>query len=151
MVSRKKFYFEDFTVGDRISTVGRTITESDITQFAGLSGDFNQIHTDEEYSRQSLFGSRVSHGLLVLSVASGLAVRTGILEDTVIAFREIKDWKFSKPVFIGDTIKAVLDITSVKKISRLNGGSVSINVSVINQDNEVVMKGSWIILVKSAE
>lgn len=146
---KKKYYFEDFSIGDQIYTVGRTITESDISQFAGLSADYNQIHTDEEYAKRSIFGTRVAHGLLILSIVSGLAVRTGVLEDTVIAFREIKDWKFAKPVFIGDTVRAVLEITSKKTISRLNGGSVNIKLSVFNQDDEQVMKGNWSILIKS--
>ena len=82
-------YYEEFQIGQQITTVGRTIAESDIMTFAGLSGDYNQLHTDAEYSRQSNFGQRVAHGLLGLSITSGLAMRTGILEGTVIAFREI--------------------------------------------------------------
>ena len=80
-------------------TVGRTVTESDIVTFAGLSGDYNQIHTDVEYSRATTYGQRVAHGLLGISIASGLAMRTGILEDTVIFFREINNWKFIKSIF----------------------------------------------------
>src|SRR5512134_1781691 len=97
-------YFEEFQVGQVIYSAGRTITESDIVAFAGLSGDFNQMHVDAEYSARTPFGQRVAHGLLVLSIASGLAVQTGVMEGTVIAFREVNDWKFIKPVFIGDTI-----------------------------------------------
>ena len=99
-------FYEDFHAGQKIVTVGRTITESDIVTFAGLSGDYNQLHTDAEFSRQGSFGQRIAHGLLGLSITSGLALRTGFLEGTVIAFREISEWKFTKPVFIGDTIHA---------------------------------------------
>jgi len=84
-------YFEEFSVGMSIVSPGRTITESDIVAFAGLSGDFNQIHTDAEYSQTTPFGQRVAHGLLGLSIASGLAVRTGVIEGTVLAWREINE------------------------------------------------------------
>ena len=110
--SQRGMWFEEFEVGQRIITPGRTITESDIVSFAGLSGDYNQIHTDAEFSSKTPFGKRVAHGLLVLSIASGLAMRTGVLEGTVLAFREINNWKFSLPVFIGDTIYT--ELTSLK-------------------------------------
>ena len=93
-------YFEEFFVGQKVTTVGRTVTEYDINTFAGLSGDFNQIHTDAEFSRKTPIGQRIAHGILGLSIASGLAMRTGILEGTVIVFREIAEWKFVKPIFI---------------------------------------------------
>ena len=142
-------YYEEFQVGQRITTVGRTIAESDIMTFAGLSGDYNQLHTDAEYGRQSNFGQRIAHGLLGLSITSGLAMRTGILEGTVIAFREISGWKFTKPVFIGDTIHAELIVTETKPYPRLNGGSVTIDFDVRNQKDETVMKGTWTVIVAS--
>lgn len=80
-------YFEEFEVGQRIISTGRTVTENDIVTFAGLSGDYNQIHTDSEFSKNTPFGQRVAHGLLGISIASGLAMRTGVLEGTVLAFR----------------------------------------------------------------
>ena len=99
LASQRGLWFEEFEVGQRIITPGRTITESDIVSFAGLSGDYNQIHTNAEFSSKTPFGKRVAHGLLVLSIASGLAMRTGVLEGTVLAFREINNWKFSLPSF----------------------------------------------------
>lgn len=142
-------YFEEFQVGQQIKTVARTVTESDIVSFAGISGDFTQIHVDAEYSRGTLFGQRVAHGLLVLSIASGLAARTGILEGTVLAFREIGEWKFSKPVFIGDTIHVLLNVTETKPMARLGGGLVTINLEVQNQKNEVCHRGMWSVLFAS--
>jgi acyl dehydratase len=142
-------YFEEFEEGQKIITVGRTITETDIVNFAGLSGDFNQIHTDAHYSKKAPFGQRVAHGLLVLSIANGLAVRTGFIEGTVMAFREISEWKFIKPVFIGDTIHAEMEVAKTKTLRRIGGGSVEIDVQVKNQHDEVVMKGSWVALVLS--
>lgn len=142
-------YFEDFEIGQRLITAGRTVTESDVVAFAGLSGDFNQIHTDAEYSKSTPFGRRVAHGLLGLSIASGLAVQSGILEGTIIAFREISDWKFIKPIFIGDTVYVELSVKETKAIRRLGGGLVMIELNVKNQDQETVMKGTWSTLMAS--
>ena len=140
-------YFEEFEVGQSFTTPGRTITESDIVAFAGLSGDYNLIHTDVEYSKSTPYGQRIAHGLLSLSIASGLMVRTGLLEGTVLFFREINDWKFVKPVFIGDTIFAIMSVVETKELRRLGGGAVSIEIDVKNQLDETVMKGVWRVLV----
>jgi acyl dehydratase len=141
-------YFEDFEIGQTVVTAGRTVTEADIVTFAGLSGDFNQIHTDAAYSANYDFGQRIAHGLLVQSIATGLAVRTGVIEGTVLAFRELSA-KFSLPTFIGDTVHVVIEITAKKALRRLGGGNVTMKYSVINQDDKVVQRGDWIMLVKS--
>ena len=142
-------YFEEYQVGQRIISAGRTVTESDIVSFAGLSGDFTQIHTNAEFSKGTPFGQRVAHGLLGMAIGSGLAAQTGVMEGTVLAFREIKNWKFMKPMFIGDTIHVELEVTSTKAISRIGGGSVEIVLSIKNQDDETVMKGVWVVLIAS--
>lgn len=141
-------YFEEFEVGQTIVTAGRTITEGDIVRFAGLSGDFNQIHTDASYAEVGMFGERIAHGLLVLSIASGLAVQTGMIEGTVLAFREL-EWKFSRPVMIGDTVHVVIEVVDTKALARLGGGNVTMKVSVLNQRDEVVHRGTWVMLVQS--
>lgn len=146
---QRGLYFEEFEVGMEVITTSRTVTESDVVSFAGLSGDYNQIHTDAEFSRNTPFGQRVAHGLLGIAIASGLAMRTGVLEGTVLAFREITEWKFSKPVYIGDTIHAVLRVTETKPVPRLGGGSVAIALEVRNQKEETAMKGVWTVLVAS--
>lgn len=146
---RRGLYFEEFFVGQRLITAARTVTESDVVTFAGLSGDFNQIHTDVEFSKNTPFKQRVAHGLLCLSIASGLAMRTGVLEGTVLAFREINNWKFSSPVFMGDTVHVEMEILETKSLPRLGGGSVVIELSVINQRGETPMKGTWTVLVTS--
>jgi len=147
IITQRGLYFEEFEIGQQIVSMGRTITESDIGLFAGLSGDFNQLHTDEEYAKNSLFGRRVAHGMLILAIASGLAMRTGILEGTTLAFREISEWKFSKPVFIGDTIHVVMKVIEKKEMRRIGGGEISVQISVVNQHDEMVMKGIWNVLV----
>lgn len=136
-------YFDQFQIGQKITTAARTITESDVVSFAGLSGDYNQIHVDAEYSKNSPFGQRVAHGLLVLSIAMGLTVQTGVMEGTVLAFREIQEWKFSRPVFLGDTLHVELVVLETKELARLGGGSVVIEAKVINQRGEIVEKGIW--------
>jgi len=146
---RRGMYFEEFEVGTQITTQGRTVTEADIVSFAGLSGDYNQIHTDAVFASGTPFSRRVAHGLLVVSIVSGLAVQTGFMEGTIIAFREINNWKFSKPVFIGDTIHAVLTMTETKSLPRLGGGSIDIKITVINQDGERLMTGLWTVLIAS--
>ncbi|MCX7669634.1 MAG: MaoC/PaaZ C-terminal domain-containing protein [Anaerolineae bacterium] len=146
---QKGRFFEEFAVGDSVTTAGRTITEADVVGFAALSGDWNSLHTDAEFAKGTLFGQRVAHGLLGLSVASGLSVRTGFIEGTVIAFREIGEWKFSKPIFIGDTIHVRATVTETKAIPRLGGGSVTFNVEVVNQHGQIVQHGTWTMLVKA--
>lgn len=141
-------YFEEFEAGQTVVTAGRTVTEGDIVHFAGLSGDFNQIHTDAEYAAGTMFGERIAHGLLVLSMASGLAVQTGIIEGTVLAFREL-EWKFSRPVMIGDTVHVEIEVEETKAVPRLGGGNVTMKISVRNQNDDVVHRGRWIMLVKS--
>ncbi len=146
----KGLYFEDFEVGLKLRTAGRTITEADIVTFAGLSGDFNQIHTNAEYAAADTFGQRVAHGLLVQSIATGLAVQSGVIEGTVLAFREL-DAKFSLPVFIGDTVHVEIEIVDKKPFPRLRGGNVVMKYAVINQSGQATQRGNWTMLVKSKE
>ena len=140
-------YFEEFEVGFEATTPARTITETDVVNFAALTGDWNPLHTDVEFARTTVFGQRIAHGLLVLSIASGLITRLGLIEGTAEAFRELS-WKFRAPVFIGDTIHAVATVTEARPLPRLNSGMVILEVSVINQRGEVVQKGTWQALVK---
>ena len=140
-------HFEEFEIGDRVESVGRTITETDVVNFASLSGDWNLIHTDAEYCKDQMFGRRIAHGLLILSVASGQAVRLGFMEETVLAFRGL-EWKFAKPVFMGDTVHIRVTIAEKKAMKRLGGGIVTFKVEVINQDGEVCQRGNWEILCK---
>ncbi|MFZ6030324.1 MAG: MaoC/PaaZ C-terminal domain-containing protein [Chloroflexota bacterium] len=146
-VNNRGMYFEEFEVGQEIISLGRTITEADVVTFAGLSGDYNQIHTDAEFSKNSGFGQRVAHGLLVLSIASGLCMRTGVLEGTTLAFREISEWKFTKAVQLGDTVHVVMTVKELKALPRLKAGAVTIEIDVRNQRDETAMKGLWVVLI----
>ncbi len=147
--NQRGMYFEEFEVGQQVVTPGRTVTESDIVAFAGLSGDYNQIHVDAEFSRTSPFGQRVAHGLLCLAIGSGLLVQTGVMEGTIMAFREINNWKFIKPVFIGDTLHVEAEITETKAMRRIGGGAIELTLDLKNQHGDTVMKGAWIALIVS--
>ena len=142
-------FFDEFTIGDSTESVGRTITEADIVNFAALSGDWNLIHTDAEYAATQMYKQRVAHGLLVLSIASGLAVRMGFMEDTIMAFRGLA-WRFVKPVFIGDTVRLRVTVEEKKPMARLGGGIVNFKMEVVNQQSEVTQRGNWEILCKAA-
>jgi len=142
-------YFEEFSAGQTVTTLSRTVGEDSINAFSGLTGDYNQIHTDAEFAKTTPFGQRIAHGLLGLSVAVGLIMRTGLLEGTVIAFREIQEWKFVKPIYIGDTVHAVLTIAETKALPRIGGGALIANVEVRNQSNETLQKGTLNLLVMS--
>lgn len=141
-------YFEEMTAGDTVESPGRTITETDIVLFAGLTGDYNPLHTDTEYAKTTIYGERIAHGLLGLSIASGLVWRTGLLEGTAEAVTGI-NWKFRAPIRIGDTIRFRAEILNKKEMPRLNGGFVTFSTTLLNQKDETVQKGTWMLLIRS--
>ena len=148
MQNQQGLFFEEFEIGLAIETRGRTMTETDIVSFAGLSGDFNPMHTDEEYSKNTQFGKRVSHGLLGLSIASGLSYQMGFMEGTVLAFTGL-EWKFRAPIFIGDTIRVQSTVKKLRAMKAAGGGFVTFDVKVLNQDDAVTQKGEWTVLIAS--
>jgi acyl dehydratase len=141
-------YFEEFAIGEEVVSPARTITEADVVMFAALTGDYNQLHTDEEFAKTTPFGRRIAHGLLVLSDAVGLLGRLGFIEGTALAFRELA-WKFSQPVFMGDTIHVKARCRELKPMARLGGGLVIFDLSVVNQEGKTVQKGEWHVLMAS--
>jgi 3-hydroxybutyryl-CoA dehydratase len=149
-VTPRGMYFEEFEIGTEVVSPGRTITETDVVTFAGLSGDYTQLHTDEEFAKGTLFGRRIAHGALVLSIATGLAARLGFIEGTALAFRELT-WKYSQPVYLGDTIHLKARCKELKPMPRLGGGLVVFEAFVINQEEKTVQKGEWHLLIASKE
>jgi acyl dehydratase len=141
-------FFEDLEIGQVFPTPARTITEADVVNFAGVSGDFNPVHTDEEYARGTLFGRRVVHGLLILAMLTGLRLRTGVFEGTLIAWLEIRNYRFLKPVFPGDTIRGETEIVEKRETSRPDRGVVVQRVRVFNQRGELVQEGEFVTLVR---
>lgn len=148
----QKRYFEDIQVGDKVVSVGRTITEADIVNFAGLSGDYNTLHTDAEFAKNSIAGERIAHGMLPYVIASGLFTRTAYnlsIMEALTAFTEIKSWKFKKTVLIGDTIRVEAEI--IDKIDTRpdsNSGKVIMKRKILNQRDEIVQEGDWVMLYK---
>jgi len=142
-------YFEEFEVGTETTSPGRTVTEADVIAFAGLSGDYNQLHTDAEFAKESPFGARIAHGLLGLSMASGLASRIGLIEGTVLAFMGL-NWKFKAPIMIGDTISLRIRVSKKREASQMGGGIIILNMQILNQRGEIAQEGSWTILVRSS-
>ncbi|MSV43968.1 MAG: dehydratase [Actinobacteria bacterium] len=134
-------------LGTRWISQRRTITEADVSAFAGLSGDFNPLHVDDVYAAAGPFGRRVVHGLLVLAMATGLRQQMGVFYGVVKAFAEVKSWVFKRPVFIGDTITAVTTVIESRPTSKDTQGVVEQRVDVVNQDGEIVQTGVFVTLI----
>lgn len=133
-------YFEEYEIGQKFSTKRRTITETDIVNFAGISWDFNPLHTDELFAKETPFGRRIAHGMLVLSITTGLSQTLGIFEQRVIAFLGL-EWNFTGPVFIGDTIHFDQTVADKRLTKNPGRGIVTFDGEVLNQDGQVVQKG----------
>ena len=140
-------YFEDIQLGDEYVSPGRTITEADIVAFAGLSGDYNVLHTDAEYMKTSIFGERIAHGLLGLSISSGLGSRAIVRPYATIAFLGLR-WRFKGPIKIGDTIKVRMRVSDKKETSKPDRGIVTLQRSVLNQRGEVVQEGDTELMIE---
>ena len=132
-------YFEEFSVGQVVKTVGRTISEDAIFSFAGLTGDYNILHTDAEHMKSSQFGERIAHGLLGLAIQQGLAARIApeLVEQPVADLA----WKFRGPIKIGDTIHVEAKVTGKRDADRPGWGIVTIVRRVLNQRGELVQEG----------
>jgi len=143
--------FKGFRVGEKIVSPGRTITEADIVMFAGISGDWTELHTNAEYMKNSPFGQRIAHGMLTLSVASGLALRaTQKQQFEVIAFLGMDNVKFTASVFIGDTIKVESEVLEARPSkSRPGAGILKFRNIVKNQKDEVVATYETALMVRA--
>jgi len=142
-------YFDDLTVGMSMETQGRTITEADVVNFAGVSGDYNPLHMDAEFAKTTPFGQRIAHGLLVMSVATGLRQHVALMEGALLAFLEIRSWRFRRPVFIGDTIRARTEVARLRPTSNPERGIVVVAAQVLNQHGDVVQEGELAFLVRT--
>ncbi len=141
-------YFEDVEVGFRFETPSRTVTETDLVNFAGVSGDFNPLHTDEQFAAKTIYGGRIAHGALVLALATGLRQRVGLFDGTLMGLLEIRTWRFHAPVRIGDTIRVVNEILELRETSKPDRGVMLQRVEVSNQDSEVVAAGEFVMLLR---
>ena len=141
-------YFEDVEVGFRFETPRRTVTEADLVNFAGVSGDFNPLHSDKLFAERSIYGERIAQGALVLSMALGLRQRTGLFDGTLMGFLEIRGWRFLLPVRIGDTIRVVTEITELQETSKPDRGIMAQRVDVLNQEDAVVQSGEFVSMLQ---
>ena len=134
--------FADTEEGDTAVTQGRTITEADVTNFAGVSGDFNHLHTDAEQMGESMFGERIAHGMLVVSAATGLLwqARSPEEREAVVAFYGIDDLRFRQPTYVGDTIRVETEVLETRsKDDGPGNGTVRTAVEVRNQRDQAVV------------
>jgi acyl dehydratase len=144
-------YYEDVEVGSVFHTLRRTVTETDLVNFAGVSGDFNPLHMDAEYAKESLFGQRVAHGILVLGIATGLRQGIGLFDGTLMGLLELRDWRFLAPVFIGDTVRVETEVTDLRPTSKPDRGVMTQRISVLKQDDTLVQQGELVALLKRRE
>jgi acyl dehydratase len=146
---RRGYTYDDLTIGMSFRSPGRTITDADLVAFAGLTGDFSELHTSDVYARNSQFGRRVAHGMLGLAYAHGLMwARTGELRETAVAFLGISDWRFVGPIFVGDTIFVDYRIAELRDSrSKPTQAIATFDVEVVNQDGAVVQRGRKSLLV----
>ncbi len=142
-------FFEDLAEGREWVTPRRTITEADIVLFAGMTGDFNPVHTDEEFARTTPFGGRVLHGPAVFAIATGLEFRLGIKEGTALAFLGM-EWNLKAPVRIGDTIHVFQKVQSARLTRNPERGIVNFWVEVRNQNGDVCQEGVWKVMFRTA-
>ena len=144
----RSLYFDDFHLGQKFVSKSRTLTEADIVNFAGLSWDHNQLHTDAEYAGQTRYGKRIAHGLLGVVSHAGLTYQ--LTEDSILALLEI-NWKFHLPIYIGDTIHVEQSVKDLRESSSANRGILTFEKEVKNQKNEVVQTGNTTILLAKRE
>lgn len=143
---RRGRLFDEFEVGQRFASGGRTVTEADIAAFAGISGDFNPLHVDQEFAAATPFRGRIAHGLLVQSIASGLAWQTGIFDGTIAALKEMVI-RFQSPVVPGDTVRLELQVAGKEAEPSPRRGWVRFTAQVQNQRGEAVIEGEWLTVI----
>jgi acyl dehydratase len=139
--------FDAFAVGQRFETPGRTITEADIVAFAGLTGDYNPVHTDEVFAAATDFGSRVAHGPMGIGMAFGLASRLDLIDGTVIALLGVT-WDFKAPMRPGDTIKAIIDVIETRAVKHPEQGLLGLAFTLRDQHGTALQTGSARLLMR---
>ena len=141
-------FWEEWDIGAEFQTASRTITEADVVNFAGISGDYNPLHIDEEFCKQTQFGTRIAHGPLVYSIAAGLLFQLHLYDDTLIAFLGFDSLKFTLPVKIGDTVRVRVEVLEKRETSKPDRGVMKRLLQVLNQRDEVVQEGVQAFLLK---
>lgn len=135
-------YFSEFEIGQVFESGGRTVTEADVVMFAGISGDYNPLHTDASFAAKTPFGQRIAHGMLAASISTGLGQTLGIFAGTVVALTG-QTFEYKAPVLFGDTIRLRLTVESLKPSARGGKGTVVFKSEVVKHDDVVAVGGSW--------
>lgn len=141
-------YFEDYVVDAVSISRGRTITESDVVNFAGLSGDFVELHTNDEYAKKGPFGRRIAHGALIFSISTGLMMQMTGDWEAIVAFYGVDKLRFVAPVFIGDTVRVSRRIVE-KQLKNAERGVVAFENTVLNQEDKPVIVYTALLMVKA--
>ncbi len=136
-------YFDDISEEQVFVTSTRTVSEADVMMFAGLTGDYNELHTSRTYAEKTAFGQRIAHGMLILSIANGLYMRMGYFNRSTVANLGIEEWRFRKVVLLNDTLYVRIALKDKRMTSDGKRGVVHWNVEVLNQNDEVVASGVW--------
>lgn len=145
-------YLDEFKEGEEFVTPSRTVTEADVVLFAALTGDYNELHTSEEFGKNTQFGKRIAHGLLGLAVSHGLLFRLGFLEGTAIAFLGLENWKFEAPLFLGETIRVKARVADVKESkTKPDRGVIKFFLQILKQDGTVIQSGYKSIMLRRKE
>lgn len=139
-------FFDDVEVGQQWESQGRTVTESDIVNFAGVSGDFNPIHVDHEFAKKTPYRRPIAHGLLVLSMGSGLGLIAPPMR--TMALLEMREWTYDLPVFLGDTVRARSKVLAKEVRARGRRGVITWHREIVNQSDKVVQHGITLTLVQ---
>jgi 3-hydroxybutyryl-CoA dehydratase len=139
-------YFDDVQIGQEWESPGRTVTQTDIVNFAGISGDFNPIHVDHEFAKKTPFHQPIAHGLLIFSIASGLGLHSPPMR--TLAFMNIREWQFVGPVFIGDTIRTRNKVLEKAARARGRRGVITWQRQIVNQAGKTVQEGVTLTLVE---
>ena len=139
-------YFEEFHVGQEFVTKARTVTEADVVNFAALSWDTNQLHTDAEFAGNSIYGERIAHGMLGIVIHSGLSQMLGLMEGTILAFLGMT-WEFHLPIRIGDTVHVIQRVKEMRETSKKDRGVLTFEKELVNQHGEVVQTGTTTVLL----
>jgi len=139
--------FDQFNLGDVFVSHGRTVTEADVVAFAGLSGDFNPLHTDEEFAKTTPFSRRIAHGMLIAAMATGMSNWTGVFDGTTIALME-QVIQYKKPTRFGDTVHLELKVLEKKETTKPDRGVVIFETRVLNQEDQAVIEGKWTLMIR---
>lgn len=141
-------YYEDLEVGQTFRSPARTVTEADLTIFSMVSGDWNPIHSDAEYARETPYGERIVHGVLGVAIVTGMFDRLGIFEDSALALLGIDEWRFRAPILVGDTVHMELDIAAKRLTSKGDRGIIDRRIRLVRHDGTVLQDGRMGMMIK---